>query len=313
VTLGALTENTLVVLAGIVVLLLIGTLVVSALGRLWSGQDFTELRLRVRTWWVMVAVFTVALLSSRLVSLAFLALVSVLAMREYLAIVPIRPADRPLVALAYAAVPAQYAWIALGAYETSMVFVPLYMLIAMSAGMVVIGDTRGLLRAIGTLNLGLVLNVFLLGHLGLFLALPDAGNPSGGSAGLLLYLVFLAQFSDVVQYAVGKMVGRRRVIPRVSPNKTWEGLIGGLVVTVVLAPTLAPWLTPLGRGEAVAAGVLIGLAGFVGDVTISALKRDIGVKDMGTLLPGHGGVLDRIDSLVFAGPLFFHFVRALHY
>ena len=98
-----------------------------------------------------------------------------------------------------------------------------------------------------------------------------------------------------------------------SPNKTFEGLVGGVATTVVLAVVLAPWLTPFTRYESVAAGLLIGVFGFIGDVTISAIKRDIGVKDSGTLLPGHGGILDRLDSLTCTAPLFFHFVRYLHY
>ena len=111
----------------------------------------------------------------------------------------------------------------------------------------------------------------------------------------------------------GKLTGRHKVIPKVSPNKTWEGFWGGLTTTTVLAALLAPQLTPLSLTESVCAGLLIGCGGFIGDVTISALKRDIGVKDSGSLLPGHGGILDRIDSLTFTAPLLFHFVYYLHY
>ena len=109
------------------------------------------------------------------------------------------------------------------------------------------------------------------------------------------------------------MLGKRKVIPKVSPNKTWEGSIGGVSTTTVLAVLLAPILTPFSWQVALLAGLLIGLAGFIGDVTISALKRDIGVKDSGSMLPGHGGILDRIDSLTYSAPLFFHFVFFLYY
>jgi phosphatidate cytidylyltransferase len=109
------------------------------------------------------------------------------------------------------------------------------------------------------------------------------------------------------------MTGRHKIIPKVSPNKTWEGFLGGLATTVGLAALLAPHLTPLSGVESILAGLLIGCGGFIGDVTISALKRDIGVKDSGSLLPGHGGILDRIDSLTYTAPLLFHFVYYFHY
>ena len=130
---------------------------------------------------------------------------------------------------------------------------------------------------------------------------------------MVLYLIFLTQFNDVAQYVWGKLTGRHKIIPKVSPNKTWEGFLGGLATTTVLAATLAPYLTPLTPIESLCGGLLIACGGFIGDVTISALKRDIGVKDSGSLLPGHGGILDRIDSLTYTAPLLFHFVYYLHY
>ncbi len=310
---GTLTPNTELALAGVVTLLMLATLAVFILARLAPKQDITELKLRVRSWWVMVAVFSIAMALDRTVSLVFLASVSVLALKEYLSLVPTRRADRPGLLWAYLAIPVQYYWIAAERYDVFIVFVPVYMLLFLATSMVLVGDTQGFLRAVATLYWGLILTVFALGHLGLLLVLPASGNPAGGGAGLLLYLVFLTQFSDVTQYVLGKLLGHRKVIPRVSPNKTWEGLLAGVATTVILAAALAPWLTPLGRGEAILAGLLIGLAGFIGDVTISAVKRDLGVKDTSTLVPGHGGILDRVDSLIFTAPLFFHLVYFAHY
>jgi phosphatidate cytidylyltransferase len=155
--------------------------------------------------------------------------------------------------------------------------------------------------------------VFSLSHLAFLLALPETGNPLGGSAGLVLFLVFMTEFNDVAQYVWGKLLGRHKIIPKVSPNKTWEGFLGGVGTSVVCAWWLAPWLTPLNPHHALAVGCIIPVAGFIGDVVISAVKRDIGVKDSGSLLPGHGGILDRIDSLTYTAPLFFHFVRYFYY
>ena len=160
----------------------------------------------------------------------------------------------------------------------------------------------------GTVHWGMMTTVFSVSHVAFLLVLPDEVNPNGGGAGLVLFLVFLTEFNDVAQYLFGKALGRRKAIPTVSPGKTVEGLIGGVATTIFLAWLLAPWLTFFDTRESLIAGTMIGLAGFVGDVVMSAVKRDIGVKDSGELLPGHGGILDRLDSLTYTAPLFFHFV-----
>ena len=126
-------------------------------------------------------------------------------------------------------------------------------------------------------------------------------------------MVFLTQFNDISQYFWGKLLGRHKIAPLVSPNKTAEGLLGGVITTLLLALPLAQVLTPLTRIEAVIAGLIIGIGGFIGDNIISAIKRDLGIRESGKLLPGHGGVLDRVDSLICTAPLFFHFVHNMHY
>jgi phosphatidate cytidylyltransferase len=179
--------------------------------------------------------------------------------------------------------------------------------------MVIIGETRDFLRAAGTLHWGVMTLVFGVSHIAYLLVLPEEKNADAGGAGLVLFLVFLTEFNDVAQYVWGKMLGHNKIIPKVSPNKTWEGFLGGVATTTVLAVILSNRLTPLRLDTAVVAGLLISVAGFVGDVIISALKRDIGLKDSGSMLPGHGGILDRIDSLTYTAPLFFHYVYYLHY
>jgi phosphatidate cytidylyltransferase len=299
-------------LAGIFALLVVATVAVWLLGRWKPAHDWTELRLRVRTWWVMAGVFALALALSRKVSLVFFAFVSFLALKEYLSLIPTRRADRRVLFWAYLAIPVQYLWIGMSWYGMFIVFIPVYAFLLLPMRMVLIGETSGFLRAAGTLHWGLMATVFAVSHVAFLLVLPPAVNPHGGGPGLVLYLVFLTQFNDVAQYLWGKTIGRHKVIPKVSPGKTVEGLVGGVATTVTLAWLLAPYLTPLDRGESLAAGLLIGFGGFVGDVVISALKRDLGIKDSGTLLPGHGGILDRIDSLSYTAPLFFHFVWYFH-
>jgi phosphatidate cytidylyltransferase len=151
-----------------------------------------------------------------------------------------------------------------------------------------------------------MITIFALSHAAMLLMVPLADNPVAGGAGLLLYLVVLTQANDVAQYIWGKTLGRHAVVPSVSPNKTWEGVVGGLATTTLLAAVLAPLLTPFSVLAALPMGFAVGLAGFFGDITISAVKRDLGVKDAGHMLPGHGGILDRVDSLTFTAPIFFH-------
>jgi phosphatidate cytidylyltransferase len=294
-------------------LLVIASLTSIWLVRIRPERDYSELRSRIKTWWLIVTVFAVAVLFNRTVSVVVLGLVSFLAFKEYLSLIPTRRADHRVLFWAYLAIPIQFYWVWIAWYGLFIIFIPVFVFLLLPMRMILIGDTQGFLRAISTLQWGLMITVFGLSHAAFMLVLPAAINPAGGAMGLLIYLVFLTEINDVAQYIWGKSFGKRKIIPKVSPNKTVAGFLGGVLTTTVLALLLAPFLTPLTDYEALGAGLLIGLGGFVGDVTISALKRDIGVKDSGSLLAGHGGILDRLDSLTYTAPLFFHYVYYLHY
>ncbi len=161
-------------------------------------------------------------------------------------------------------------------------------------------------------------SLFCLVYIGFTLCtLPLIGAQEGGPS-LLLLLLFVVWCGDVAALYVGKSIGRRKLAPRLSPNKTWEGTIasvmGSLVITIVLIE-LAKYLT--GRGIDLLAypgsiwnwlllATILNIAAQIGDLAESALKRGVGVKDSGTLLPGHGGVLDRIDALLLAAPVLWY-------
>lgn len=308
-------------MAGIFGMLIVASVIVAALTRRFPQRNWTELRQRVRTWWIMIAVFSVAMVLNRAVSLIFFAFISFLALKEYLSMIPTRRVDRRVLFWAYLAIPLQYWWIAQEWYGMFLVFIPIYVFLFLPMRMVMIGETQGFLAAVGTVQWGIMITIFCLSHVAYLLVVPAAGSLSvpvhgvGASLGpsLVLYLVILTQGNDVAQYIFGKLFGRHKITPTVSPGKTVEGWLGGLATTTVLAVALAPWLTPLTRLHAICAGLIIGAAGFIGDVTISAVKRDLGLKDTGTLLPGHGGILDRVDSLTYTAPLFFHFLAYLYF
>lgn len=303
-------QNVLWALAAVFAVLLGASAIVFVLVRAKPGKDYRELVLRIRSWWVMITIFAVAIVLSPVSSLVFFGLVSFLALKEFLSMVPTRRADRRVLLWVYLAIPLQYVWVGQEWYGMFIVFVPVFMFLLLPALMVIHGETTGFLKAAGTLHWGMMTCVFAISHAAYLLVLN--GDMPAGGAGLLLFLVFLTQGNDVAQYVWGRLFGRSKVAPSVSPNKTVEGYLGGLLTTAALALALAPFLTPMDWTYALVAGLIIGFAGFMGDVTISAIKRDIGVKDTGSLLPGHGGILDRIDSLTFTAPLFFHYVRYFH-
>jgi len=116
------------------------------------------------------------------------------------------------------------------------------------------------------------------------------------------------QSSDVFQYIWGKLFGRRKVAPAISPSKTVEGLAGGVLSATILGAFLW-WITPFSVWQAALMALAINVMGFFGGLVMSAIKRDRGVKDWGDLIEGHGGMLDRLDSVVFAAPVFFHLTR----
>lgn len=303
---SSLAVNLRFALGGIYVVLTAATVIDLSLRHLKPRLDLREVTLRIRSWWVMAVVFTIALMAHPAVSVGFFGLVSVLAVHEYLRMEDAENRTAGLVA--YPAIAAQYLLVAVGGLEYVML-VPLLTTLAVPATLALRGRTEGFASATGTVLLGIFLTVFAVGHAAFLLVLPEAESAPAGPAGLLVFLVVLTQANDVAQFLWGKAIGRRPVAPLVSPNKTIGGLVGGVATTAVLSAGLAPLLTPFSAPVGFAIGSGLGIAGFVGDLTMSAAKRDVGVKDTGSLLPGHGGVLDRIDSLIFTAPLFFHLYR----
>ena len=300
-------------LSGIFGLLAIATLTVLGLAFTNRQTDYRELKDRVKSWWIMVILFSLAISLKHPISIVFFMFLSFIALREYLSLIPTRLSDRRVLLWAYLAIVLQYFWIYIGWYGMFLIFIPIYMFLFLPMRMLLNGETEGFLNAIGTLHWGLMLNVYTISHLSYLIMLPLSGNPIAGGTGLLVYLLLLTEINDISQYIFGKLFGRHKIIPKVSPKKTVEGLLGGIFTTTGLAIALAPWLTPFDLLHSACLGLLLSLIGFIGDVNISALKRDLGIKDSGTLLPGHGGILDRIDSLTYTAPIFFHFTVYFYY
>ncbi|MEZ5775115.1 MAG: phosphatidate cytidylyltransferase [Hyphomicrobiaceae bacterium] len=310
--LGGLTPATVVVLGLVYALLVVATVVSAAMMKGRPDEGETELERRVSSWWWMILLITLALASGRCWAVAFFAFISFLALKEYLSITRTPRAYRLVLLLVYAAIPIQ-GWLTYTAwYGLFVIFVPVYMFIVLPTALVLSGETKGFLASVGTLHWGLMTTVYSVGHVGYLLVLPKETGGIAEGAGLVVALLVLTEANDVAQYIAGKSFGRRKIVPKVSPGKTWGGFLGGLVATAALAAVLMPVLTPFDAAGGALTGGLIAIAGFFGDLTESALKRDLGRKDSGSWIPGHGGILDRIDSLIFTAPLFLHVLRYFH-
>jgi phosphatidate cytidylyltransferase len=288
----------------ILALLTLSTIIVSVLQRAKPERDFGELTARVRAWWIMAAVFFGAIAVNQKISLVFFGFMSFWALKEYMTLLKTRPADHRALVWTFLAVPIQYYWIATNWYGMFVLFIPVYMFLWLPLRLVMAKETTGFVASASQIQWGLMAFVFGLSHMAMLLTLP-------GGRTLLLFLVFVTEMSDVLQYVWGKTLGRHKIIPAVSPNKTWEGFLGG-IASATLASLLVRFLTPFSVGECLGVALLITLAGFAGGAVMSAVKRDFGVKDFGGIIPGHGGMLDRVDSLCYAAPIFFHYVRYFH-
>jgi phosphatidate cytidylyltransferase len=161
---------------------------------------------------------------------------------------------------------------------------------------------EGQLQAVALGMMGFLYFGWLLGHLSFLANSPYFIN-------YVLYLVFAVQIADISAYNFGKLFGRHKLRSNISPNKTVEGAIGALVVSLCLPWLFRATLPEFGPLQLFLTGLIVGIGSQLGDLSISLIKRDLGIKDMGTLIPGHGGILDRIDSLIIAAPLFFHMIR----
>jgi len=307
-----LSDPSLVRLVGGVLVLLV---VASGVGFVLSRRARTEsaraavanLNARIRAWWIMVAVFAIAVWTGGIGSIVLFALMSLLALREFVTLAPTHREDhRTLLWAFFAVTPLQYYLIGIRWYGLFAIMIPVYAFVLVAVSNVIAGRTDRFLERTATIHWGLMVCVYCVSHAPALLMLDIPGYRT--NAKLLVFLVLVVQISDVLQYVFGKLFGKHPVAPVISPNKTWEGFGGG-VLTASLVGTAIWWATPFTPVQAFALSVAITLAGFAGGLVMSAIKRDRGVKDYGALIAGHGGMLDRIDSLCFAAPVFFHLTR----
>ena len=263
---------------------------------------------RITSWWAIVAILAVAFALGPDATILLFALVSFWCLREFTSLTPTPVADHYALAAAfYLFLPLQYLLLWDDWYGLFAIAIPVYAFLLLPLIAVLSGETRDFLPRAAKIQWALMLAVYCASHVPALLLLDTPGAPAG-NFGLLAFLILVVQGSDVLQYVFGKTLGRRRIAPRVSPNKTWEGFLGGGAAATLLGGALW-WLTPFSFGQALAMALAVVLAGFAGGLVLSAVKRSLGAKDWGSMVEGHGGMLDRMDSLAFAAPIFFHLTR----
>lgn len=263
---------------------------------------------RINAWWIMVAAIGLAFLGGKGGVIVMFYFVSFFALREFITLAYTRRGDHGAIGLAFfIALPVQYWLLWIDWYGLYSIFIPVYAFLVLPIFSAMGGDTKRFLERTAKVQWGLMVSVYCISHVPALLTLQIPGY-EGRNLLLIAFLVLVVQGSDVLQYVWGKLLGRRKVAPELSPSKTWEGLIGGVASATALGATLY-WITPFAPWQAALLAFVICLMGFLGGLVMSAIKRDRGVKDWGTMIEGHGGMLDRLDSVVFAAPIFFHCVR----
>jgi len=298
-------------LCAIVAVLIVGSVV----GRLMESRASTaggrvtsgDLVARTRAWWAMVIVFVAAELAGSGTSAILFALISFMALREILTLTLTRRADHhTMFAVFFVVTPIQYLLVYLRFYGLFAIFIPVYAFLWICIRSTLSGDYKDYLARVAKIYFGLMVAVYFVSHAA---ALLDLNIPNfHRNVKLLFFLAIVVQFSDVMQYVWGNLLGVHKLAPAITPNKTWEGLICG-ALSAAAAGTLLWWMTPFNLWQAALMALVIVVMGFTGGLVMSAIKRDAGIKDYSHLIPGHGGMMDRIDSLCFAAPVFFHLTR----
>ena len=284
-------------------------------------------RQRVNAWWLMCAILVFGLLFRSIGTVILFGFVSFWALREFITMAPTRRGDhRALFWALIVFTPLQYVLIAfetldirwgrsneLDYYGLYSILIPVYASIFLPARIALSGDPKRFLERSAQITVGLLICVYALSYapalVNLDLTYSDGTPWKGGSqAGLLFFFILVSQLSDVLQWVWGQLVGRRAIAAEVSSSRTWEGFIGGTLSSGLVGGALC-WVTPFQAWEAMSMAMIVSVMGTFGGMTMSAIKRDRGVNDYGSLVMGHAGVLDRIDTLCFAAPVFYHVTR----
>ena len=263
---------------------------------------------RVKAWWVMVVLLGVAFTVGKVGVVVLFGFISFMALREFVSLSYTRRGDHWALAMVFFFfLPLQYVLVGMEWYGLYSILIPVYAFLTLPIFAALSADLTRFFERTSKLQFALMVCVYCISHVPALMTLRIPGF-EGGNIMLIAWLVLVVQGSDVLQYVWGKLLGKRRIAPDLSPSKTVEGFAGGVASAIVVGALLS-WLTPFAAWQAAIIAMIVCLMGFFGGLVMSAMKRDRGVKDWGTMIEGHGGMLDRLDSVIFAAPVYFHIVR----
>jgi len=282
---------------------------------------------RLRIWWMMCAILMCGFLLHRVGTIILFGLVSFWALREFITMTPTRRGDhRALFWVFFIFTPLQYlliilnnlppSWITAGRridfYGLYSIMIPVYGSLFIPARIALGGDYKRFLERSAKIQSGLLICVYSLSFapalLDLNLRRVDGAVWNGSNVTLLFYFLLIAQLAGVLQGAWTRLIGNHAIAREINAGRTWEGLVGSVVTTGLIGAALF-WATPFAPWEAGVMSMVVACMSFAGAMTMSAIKRDRGVNDTGTLVQGHAGVLDQIDNICFAAPIFYHVTR----
>lgn len=298
-------------LGGVAVILIVATVIGQLLAQRQTAGNaavIDNLNARINAWWAMVVLLGLAFLGGKAGVIVLFGFCSFAALREFVTLINTQRGDHwALVAAFFIVLPVQYASIWYEWYGLYTIFIPVYAFLLMPMLAALRGGTDQYLVRVAETQWALMISVFCISHIPALLTLTIQGF-EGRQVLLIAYLVVVVQISDVLQYVWGKLIGKTPVAPSLSPSKTVEGAVGGILSATVIGALLW-WMTPFTMMQSAGLAFVCTLMGFMGGLVLSAIKRDRGVKDWGHLISGHGGFIDRLDSVLFAAPVFFHLVR----
>jgi len=273
-----------------------------------SSATVDNLNARIKGWWGMIGLAAIACWIGKPGIIGLFLFVSFQCLREFISLTHIRRGDHgALLWTFFVFLPLQYYLIVIDWYGLFSILIPVYAFLLLPILASLGRDTTRFLERAAKVQWGLMICVYCLSHVPALITLDIPGY-AGRNALLIVFLVLTVQSSDVFQYVWGKLFGRHKLAPEISPSKTVEGLVGG-VLTSTAAGAALWWITPFNLWQATLIALVVNILGFFGGFVLSAIKRDRGTKDWGTLIEGHGGMLDRVDSISFSAPIFFHIVR----
>lgn len=288
-------------------LLLIATVSLAIAYKLKPGDLTKNLIERTYSWWLILAFYVVCMGVHQSLIFVGLALVSFIAHREMVSHLVIPQQLRRVVLWSYLVIPFQYYLARLGHLIPFLLFIPVVTLFLLSLRTIIEDEAQDSLSVLSKLQWSLMVTTFNISHIAYLSVLPAIPGQEREYHTLIFFLIFVGQTNDIFQYIFGKLFGRFKISPNISPNKTVAGFLGGIAGSLFLGHSFSG-IMPLSYVQVLILSGTISVTGFLGDLNISAIKRSLKIKNMSNFIPGHGGVLDRIDSLIFSSVVYFYMI-----